>query len=772
METRAQIRVRGIVQGVGFRPFVFRKAKERALKGHVLNNSTGVLIDVEGEPNAIEQLIDDLKSNPPPLSQIESIACTGDLPAANFPDFRILRSSVETEKSLPVSADAATCDACLQEMFDSQDRRHRYPLINCTHCGPRFTIIEAVPYDRARTTMRDFAMCSDCAAEYKDPRDRRFHAEPVACPSCGPQIFLKMGRAPDWTRGAGSGEQAAGGGDALSGALRALESGKIVAIKGIGGFHLACDALNGEAVVQLRKKKHREEKPFALMANSLPMIRRYCYVSETEAKLLVSSRRPIVLLKKKPDCEIPPAVAPGVDTLGFMLPYTPLHHLIFRDLERPLIMTSGNLSDEPIAYEDEEAVARLGQIADCFLLHNRRIHMRADDSVVRAFAGGEMVLRRSRGYAPEPIGTAMKFENEILACGAHLKSTFCIARDHHVFVSHHIGDLENYETYRSFAGGIEHFKRLFALRPVVVAHDLHPAYLSTRYAMELDNEIKIGVQHHHAHVASCMAEHGLQGPVLGVVFDGLGYGEDGAIWGGEFLIARFASCRRYAHFRYIPLAGGDTAIRQPWRSAFSYLADSFASPPDNLRFPWWQPAPARELRTLAAMLRNGVNTISTSSCGRLFDAISSMLGVRHEIRYEAQAAIELETIASPGIDESYPFDIDTHVSPWEIDFRSTIQRIARERESGAHVGLISARFHNTVAKVIGELCRRMREEEGLNQVCLSGGTFQNVYLLERAIAGLEALGFNVFYPSKVPPNDGGISLGQAAIANERIRRGG
>ena len=764
MTTRAQILVRGIVQGVGFRPFVFLQARRRALRGRVHNDSRGVLIDVEGEAAAIEQLVDALQSQPPPLSRIESITRSGALPAAHFDDFQIARSVGGGERSVLISADIATCADCLHELFDPQDRRYQYPFINCTQCGPRFTIVEGVPYDRALTTMRDFALCAACAAEYVDPSRRRFHAEPVACPSCGPRVY--------WADTSGRIDPGETATAAVEKAIECLQEGSIVAIKGLGGFHLACDALNASAVARLRQRKLRERKPFALMAESIAIVRRYCHVSETEKQLLLSNRRPIVLLERRADCAVPAELAPGVHTLGFMLPYTPLHHLLLRRFDRPLVMTSGNPSDEPIAYRDAEAIQRLGKIADAFLLHDRRIHMRADDSVARVQADRPIILRRARGYAPEAIRTSFEFARELLACGGQLKNTFCLGKKQHAFISHHIGDLANLDTLRAFAEGVEHFKRLYDVRPDVVAYDLHPDYLSTRYALGLtDVEQRIGIQHHHAHIAACMAEHGLDEPVVGVAFDGTGYGSDGAIWGGEFLLAGLAGYERRAHFRYVALAGGDHAVRQPWRAALSYLQDALGSGAAELELPGWNELDDKKVALARDMIVKGINAVPTSSCGRLFDAISSLLGLRHEASYEAQAAIELENTVCRGIADHYSFDVHSG-APQVIDMRPAIRAIVADIRKRLPTGFIAARFHNTIAAVVDEVCQRLRRAEGVSKVCLSGGVFQNTYLLGRALDLLHRDGFDVFYPGKIPMNDGGISFGQAAVANARIRRGG
>jgi hydrogenase maturation protein HypF len=762
MDARVQILVRGIVQGVGFRPFIFSQARRRALKGRVLNNTTGVLIDIEGETSAIGQFIDELKASPPPLSVIESVECLNDLALANYADFRIVDSDAGGEKFVPLSADIATCQDCLEELFDPADGRYRYPFINCTNCGPRFTIIEDVPYDRDKTTMRDFAMCAACRAEYENPLDRRFHAEPTACPVCGPRLFLADQFGREITVAPVNSEDAIGRVRAL------LIEGQIIAIKSIGGFHLACDALNAEAVERLRQRKYREDKPFALMAGSIELIREHCVVSNAEAELLASRRRPIVLLERKPASLIPQAVAPGVGTLGWMLPYSPLHHLLLENLDRPLVMTSGNLSDEPICYEDQDALARLGQIADFLLLHNRRIHMRSDDSVARVFREHPMILRRSRGYAPAPLRCNFHFGREILACGAELKNTFCLTRENHAFVSHHIGDLENLETLRSFTQGIAHFKQLFNLHPDAVAYDLHPEYLSTKYALALDEiAIKIGVQHHHAHIASCMADNDLEGEVIGVAMDGLGFGTDERFWGGEFFVADFTDAERIAHLDYVPMPGGARAIREPWRMAAVYLQQAFGDQFLDLDLPFVRQLDRRAWRTLQRMTETGTNSPQTSSMGRLFDAVSSLLGLRNAVNFEGQAAIELEAIADRRSTTGYEFD----TAGSTIKAEAVIRQAVEDLLDGASPATVSAKFHTGVARLISSIAGKARESHGLGRVALSGGVFQNMRLLERTCRMLLAEGFEVFTHHRVPPNDGGISLGQAAVANARLQAG-
>jgi hydrogenase maturation protein HypF len=677
-----------------------------------------------------------------------------------YREFRILDSVAEGQKSVPISADVATCDDCLRELFDPNDRRYRYPFINCTNCGPRFTIIENIPYDRANTTMRDFEMCAACRHEYEDPLDRRFHAEPTACPRCGPQLTLRDAY----------GTKASDIGDLIAEAAALLRRGKILAVKGIGGFHLACDALSRNAVEQLRLRKFREDKPFALMAASVAAIRAFCDVSTEEAALLQSGPRPIVLLARRTDTPVPEAVAPGVSTLGFMLPYSPLHHLLVKEFDGPLVLTSGNVSDEPICYLDDDASGRLKPIADYFLVHDREIHIRTDDSVARVHEGREMILRRSRGYAPAPIKTAFTFERSILACGAELKNTFCLTRGGQAFVSHHIGDLENLETLRSFSEGIEHFKRLFAIEPEVVAYDLHPEYLSTKYALAHDEiQTKIGVQHHHAHIASCMADNCLDGEVIGVAMDGLGFGLDGKMWGGEFFVADYTEAERIAHLAYVPLPGGAKAIREPWRVTAVYLQRAFGDDFCKLDLPFTRNIDSRAWTTIRGMLAAGVNSPETSSMGRLFDAMAGLLNLRKSVNYEGQAAIELEAIADRNVNEHYQFTIGTAGN--EINAEVVLREAVADLLAGVSAPAISAKFHSGVAHLILGLAERIRSERRLNRVALSGGVFQNMFLLSHVCRMLRKNQFEVFTHSRVPTNDGGISLGQAAIANARLKSG-
>ena len=767
---RRRICISGIVQGVGFRPFVYNLAQRIGVKGFVLNSSSGVLIEAEGADTALDEFLGSLRSHPPPLARIQQIT-TADLEPEGSSSFEIWESRAVNDEFALVSPDVATCDDCRQEVEDPANRRFGYPFTNCTNCGPRYTIIQDIPYDRPFTTMAEFRMCADCEAEYHAPANRRFHAQPNACPVCGPTVALAKAKSflPD---------AAAYGLGNLSPAIlrdvrQLLHEGAIVAIKGLGGFQLACDAANDSAVRRLRQRKKRSDKPFALMALDLASVEAICLVTPADRELLLSPQRPIVILPRRPDSRISPQIAPGNRTIGVMLAYTPLHLLLFGEQpDQPseftaLVMTSGNISDEPIVTANEEAWQRLDSVADWFLFHNRGIYMRVDDSVARVFEGKPRALRRSRGYAPQPIDLGSPM-SELLACGAELKNSFCLTKDRYAILSQHIGDVDNYETLEFFQETLGNLKKLFRVEPQAVAHDLHPLYLTSRFAAELPLR-KIAVQHHHAHIASCMAENGLRDKVIGVAFDGTGYGTDGQIWGGEFMVADFSGFERRAHFRYVPLPGGDAAVRQPWRPALSWLREAFgAEAPGDL--PLFQQVPERDRTLVSQMLARGLNTVLTSSCGRLFDAVASLIGLRQEVNFEGQAAIELEMATQRGIEEIYPFDL-TSGEPAQIDMRPMIRQIVRDVRDRAPTGAIASRFHNTIAVVIGELCRRIRESESLNRVCLSGGTFQNLYLLERAVSRLRALGFEVSLHSNVPPNDGGISLGQAMIANEILQRG-
>jgi len=767
---------------VGFRPFVYSLAARLGLSGFVGNDSEGVFAEVEGAPAAVEEFLAALERDAPPLARIDRVVSKIMQPNDGA-GFTIAPSAPGAQRTALVSADSATCADCLAELGDPADRRYAYPFINCTNCGPRFTIVTDVPYDRPNTTMAGFAMCERCAAEYHDPADRRFHAQPVCCPACGPRLSL---RAPD------GGPLAAG--DPLAAAAALLRGGRVLAVKGLGGYHLAVDARNEEAAAALRARKHREDKPFAVMAADLAAARRLCEVDEAAAGLLTSPRRPIVLMPRRPGT-VAAAVAPGNRQLGVMLPYTPLHHLLLEAAAGPIVLTSGNISDEPIAYRDEDAFAQLRGIADAFLTHDRPIHIRTDDSVVRAWggvagsepagrgvagsepagrgvAGSEpaergraMLIRRSRGHAPEPVIVRARFPRPVLACGAELKNTFCLAKDDRAFVSHHIGDLENAATLRSFTEGIEHFGRLFGIEPQVVAYDLHPEYLSTKYALDLDLD-SCGVQHHHAHIAACLADNGHAGPVIGVAFDGTGYGTDGTLWGGEFLIADLAGFQRAGHLAPVPMPGGAAAIRQPWRMAAAYLRAAFpGGPPPGLDV---VKRNARNWAAVTSLAGRGVNAPLSSSAGRLFDAVAALLSVRDTINYEGQAAVELEQLADPAETGTYRAAVSGQW-PFRIQGADLVRAVSHALAEGTPAPVIAARFHSGIAALIEEGCVLARERHGLGTVALSGGVFQNLLVTERAAARLEARGFRVLMHSRVPCNDGGISLGQAVVAGARDR---
>jgi hydrogenase maturation protein HypF len=769
------------------------------LTGLVGNDVDGVFAEVEGSPSAVAEFLRALERDAPPLARVERVTATRIAPLGT-PSFEIVASDPVGRRRTLIAADSATCDDCLRELADPADRRFRYPFINCTNCGPRFTIVRDVPYDRPLTTMAGFPLCEQCAAEYHDPANRRFHAQPTCCPACGPRLTLldATGKPQDTGGPEDSGSLPPPGhgqrstilpaanptppdfalppDSALQLAARLLRASRVVAVKGLGGYHLAADAASEAAVAALRARKHREDKPFAILAADVAAARRLCAVDEAAASLLENRARPVVLLPRLPDADVAASVAPGNRQLGIMLPYTPLHQLLLAAVGRPLVLTSGNVSDEPIAYRDGDALDRLGGIADAFLTHDRAIHIRTDDSVARAFGGRPMLIRRSRGYVPEPVRVSGGFPRPVLACGAELKNTFCLAKDRHAFVSHHIGDLENAETLQSFTEGIEHFSRLFDITPQVVAHDLHPEYRSTKYALDLDGVDLVGVQHHHAHIASCLADNGIDGstggPVIGVAFDGTGYGTDGTIWGGEFLIADRAKFQRVGHLTPLPMPGGAAAIRQPWRMAAAYL-DAVGLDVSSL--PVAQRNAAR-WGTIVAMAQRGVNAPLTSSAGRLFDAIAALLDIRDEITYEGQAAIELEQRTDPGETRTYRAGIETAPieagEPFLVRGPDLVAAAVDDRARGVAVELIAARFHNGVAALIEDGCVLLREQHALNTVALSGGVFQNLLLLKRTVTRLESAGFRVLLHSRVPCNDGGISLGQAVIAAAREPQGG
>jgi hydrogenase maturation protein HypF len=753
---RTRVRVSGTVQGVGFRPYVYRLAGELSLTGFVLNDAHGVLIEVEGDAAVVDRFLARLPCEAPPLAVVERVLAEERVPCGEG-SFAIRESVGGSVPDAPVTPDTATCEDCLRELFDPADRRFRYPFINCTNCGPRFTIVRGVPYDRPLTTMASFTMCPACRAEYDDPADRRFHAQPNACAACGPSLRLL------------SRDGAYIPGDALPAIAAVLRAGAIVAIKGIGGYHLACLAGDEQAVASLRTRKHREDKPFALMAPSPAAAETLVSLSSSSLRLLTSPARPIVLAPRLKGAPVARAVAPGSPELGVMLPYSPLHHLLLADVGETLVMTSANVSDEPIAFVDDDAVERLRGIADLFLVHDRPIQTRTDDSVVRLVAAPgpprHALLRRSRGYVPASIplpgaGTP----RPLLACGAELKNTFCLARGTRAWVSHHIGDLENYETLRSFTEGVDHFGALFAVEPEVVAHDLHPEYLSTKYALDLDGVELIGVQHHHAHLAACLAEHGEidpARPALGAIFDGTGYGLDGTVWGGELLLGGVGSFRRVGSLLPVALPGGERAIRQPWRMACSWLSAAFGCEP-QLPASLARRVEPRAWAQVYRLIATGTSAPATTSMGRLFDAVAALAGIRAEVNYEGQAAIELEAACDHGERGSYPIAVGGE--PVAIDPRETMRAVAADVAGGAPAAVIARRFHRTIARATVEACIALAASHDTDVVALSGGVFQSRLLLESVSDALAGAGLRVLVPERLPINDGGISYGQAAVA--------
>ncbi len=829
MATRAQIVVKGIVQGVGFRPFVFNLAEALGLKGYVTNASIGVFIDVEG--TRLNEFIEKVRSDAPPLSRITDVSVTP-LPLHGYRDFAI-HASIDQTGNLPftlISPDVSVCDDCKREMLDPTDRRFLYPFINCTNCGPRFSLTTSIPYDRPNTTMAAFTLCPDCLREYANPRDRRFHAQPNACAACGPQVEFRLRNVPDRDiRG-----QAPCGlrnGEAIQEAITLLKHGGIVAVKGLGGFHIACDAENDDAARRLRERKRKSNKPFAVMVPSVELAELFCGVSGDEQTLLLSKRRPVVLLRKKTGQCLSDAVSPNNNFLGVMLPYTPLHVLLFHHPLgdetavpdphfKALVMTSGNLSEEPIVRDNDEAVRKLSAIVDGFLLHDRDIFMRVDDTVLRTIDFGFRIsdfgikdddknrqvqtsaicnpqsaisfLRRSRGYAPDPI--MLHDEGpEVLGCGADLKNTFTLTKGQFAIPSQHIGDMENYETLQFFEESLENLKTVYRAEPVAIVHDLHPGYLSAKWAIEcgmrnaecgiedVKTEIRnpksaiqlFGVQHHYAHIGSVMAEHGLKGPVIGIAFDGTGYGTDGNLWGAEFLIVDIDGFERAGQFKYIPLPGGEAAIREPWKIAVSYLIDAAGEK-------------AWDLLEQAGLIRKyGKETIEqvmivsrsrdfsplSSGAGRLFDAVSSLIGVCDCNTFEGEAAMALEALTREGIDDQYVVELMRENSHTVIDFSATITGIMRDLGKGVSREIISTKFHNTVSTVIQTMVRRMSEQFGIVDVALSGGTFQNLYLMKRTVETLSREGMKVYANGKVPCNDAGISLGQAYLVRERLKKG-
>lgn len=772
------IRVRGLVQGVGFRPTVWRLARDCGLAGEVRNDAGGVLIRIWGEPAARADFLRRLREEAPPLARIETLErlpLAGGPPAAGFR----IAPSAGGEAHTGVVADAATCAACLAELRDPDDRRYHYPFINCTHCGPRLSIVRRIPYDRANTSMAAFALCPACRREYRDPADRRFHAQPNACPDCGPRLWLEP-------CGAGPSDP---GGEPIEAARRLLRAGHIVAIKGIGGLHLACDATCPEAVDRLRRRKHRPRKPLALLARDEAMIRRYCRLSAAEAALLRAPAAPIVLLATTGPRHLAEGVAPGQRRYGFMLPYSPLHHLLMAGLEAPIVLTSGNRAGEPQCIDNGEARERLAGIADALLLHDRDIVNRLDDSVVRLIAGAPALLRRARGYAPAPLPLAAGFQAtpDVLAFGGDLKSTFCLLRDGQAILSQHLGDLENAAANAAYRETLERYLDLFGHRPRVLAIDSHPGYLSARLGRdwaEAGGCRLVTVQHHHAHIAACLADNGLgpdAAPVLGIALDGTGHGDDGTLWGGEFLLADFRGYRRLAALAPVPMPGGAQAIRQPWRMAWAQLrraGDWRRWAAGHADLPFFRMLADQPLATLDGMIEAGFNSPLTSSCGRLFDAVAALAGLCWTVSYEGQAAIELEAAADPAaLDDggAYPFAITREAGLPRLEPRPLWPALLGDLRAGAPAGLLAARFHAGLARGIVSMIEHLTELHGDawgGRIALSGGVFQNALLSGELIRHLEARGLEVLRHARVPANDGGLSLGQAAIAAALAADGG
>lgn len=763
-KARSFIKVSGIVQGVGFRPYVYNLATSLGLKGWVNNNSEGVYIDLEGSKENIEAFIYELKTSPPPLARIEAIE-ESPCEVEGYKNF-VIRDSERMEQSITlISPDIALCRECRDDILNPENRRFGYAFTNCTNCGPRFSIIKAIPYDRDKTTMKEFHMCNNCQEEYANPADRRFHAQPNACSVCGPNLSLLNMHGHEINTEQSDTSK-------LGFACEKLLEGNIFAIKGLTGFHLCCNAKDEKAVEQLRIRKKRPFKPFAVMMKDLTTVKKYCEVNSVEENLLTGIRKPIVLLNKKNDLSLPHAVAPKQTTLGVMLPYTPLHELLFSSDIEVLIMTSANYYSLPLEYENNSAAANLSEIVDYFLIHNRDIFIPVDDSVVKVTAGRERMIRRARGYAPEPLN--YKNINEILAVGPNMKNTFAIGKENFVFLSQHNGDLENLETVDRYNRNIEHFKNIFSFTSKYIAYDMHPDYYSTVYALNKSVK-KIPVQHHHAHIASCLVENKVSHKVIGVSYDGTGYGDDDKIWGGEFLICDLTDYKRAAHLDYTPLPGGEKAIKEPWRAASAYIYKAYSEETDSIDVNknieiLLKNLYGEKALVLLKTIKLGINCVDTSSMGRLFDAVSSILNICNEVTYEGQASIELESIINNIVSESYSYSIYEIDASYIISANKIIFGILQDKLSKIDSGIISAKFHNTVISLTLDLCCKLREQTGISEVALSGGVFQNTYILEKLIEVLEKNSFTVYSHSSFPTNDGGIALGQIAVANEHIKK--
>jgi len=769
LATRKRIQITGRVQGVGFRPAVYRLARELGLSGTVYNDTKGVTIELQGAQGRIAAFLSRLQSGPdkPALAQIASCNVIDIGAVEGESEFTIKPSDVAGTALSQVTADIATCKDCLAEMNDEKDFRHGYPFINCTNCGPRYSIVKTIPYDRPNTTMSVFAMCDKCGAQYHDVTDRRFHAQPVACPACGPKI---------WLTGSNGKTIETKTDSTIAETARLLRAGKIVAIKGVGGFHLAVAALNEKAVQRLRQRKRRDHKPFAMMTDSIEEIERHAVVSEPAERVLRSPQSPIVLLPKKKSAAIAPSVASGVDTFGFMLCYAPLHYLLFAHGLEALVMTSGNISDEPLICENEKALQRLGPVADAFVLHDRDIYRQVDDSVIHFVDDRPVPLRRARGYVPTPISTQETSAQDIFAAGADMKNTFCFAKQNQLICSEHIGDLEDAEVYHHYINSIEHLRQLFEVEPKVVVCDLHPGYMSTRYAMSLSGVKVIQVQHHWAHIASVLVEHGLEGPVIGLECDGTGYGTDGAIWGCECMIASLAGFERFGHLAYYSLAGADKASKEAIRPALALLQQAFSADFELDRFGWLlerMQAGAddnlkfeiRNLKFILQQIAKNVNTVQTSSLGRVFDAVAAILGLGCYNHFDAQLPMALEAVIEDGVEEHYDFELAGSAGePLQLDLRKSLRQLIDDVKDGVAAGIVSGKFHNTLATALLGMAKQARESTNLDTVALSGGVFCNRYLTNRLIRLLRRSNFRVLFNREVPANDGGLSLGQAAIA--------
>lgn len=745
---RKYVTVNGIVQGVGFRPFVYNEAVRNNLKGWVKNTSEGVYIDLEGEEINIEEFLKTLKNSPPPLSKIEEITVE-DKSIKGYKSFTIEKSNEISNSITLISPDMAICKECEMDIKNPENRRYKYPFTNCTNCGPRYSIIKKLPYDRAMTIMEEFKMCPMCQQEYENPLNRRFHAQPNACKDCGPEVWL--------TDNLGNGIEHK---EPIEGLIELLKKGYIAGVKGLGGFHLVCDGKNEQSIKTLRERKKRPYKSLALMMRDIDTVKKYCEVNDLEEEILTGRKRPILLLRKKNNL-LPNNISPDNNRLGVMLPYTPLHMLLFNEELDVLIMTSANSSGLPMVYKNEDAVEKLKHVVDYFLFHNREIYMPVDDSVVQVVGSKENVIRSARGYAP----MALKLNNisDCLSCGSQLKNTFAISKEHHVFISPHIGDMENLEVYNSFVRGVEHFKNIYSIKPKIIAFDMHPDFLGRQYSKNLEG-VKVPIQHHHAHIVSCMVENNINREVIGIAYDGTGYGTDGKVWGGEFLICNYKDFERIGHLDYTPLPGGEIAIKEPYRMALSYLYKSYGEQVDNF-ISWEKPLENNMTKNILNLIKRNLNCIETSSMGRFFDAVSALLDLKRKVTYEGEAAIALESICSLDEKGVYSYGICNNNGELIINEKKIIMDIMKDLKDGVNKGKIAKRFHNTVIAFTIDMCEKIRDIKGINGVALSGGVFQNNILLKGIALGLEKQGFKVYTHGKIPTNDGGISLGQLVIAN-------